>query len=263
MFVEPRNPILEIHDLMVGYSQKMVLWGVDLKLPQGALIGIIGPNGAGKSTLLKSIMGLIPLRSGYVRIFDKPLDQVRGQISYVPQKNSIDWNFPTSVLDVVLMGRYRKIGLFKKPRQKDYKVAQKALERLGIDHLADRQISQLSGGQQQRTFLARALAQEADLYFMDEPFAGIDATTEKTIVQLLKDLKSVGKTVVMVHHDLQSVKDYFDWVTMLNMRLVANGPIQTVFNEKYLSKTYGGKLNILAKMGEIAGKDEFFEEEQI
>lgn len=258
MFVEPRNPILEIQDLMVGYSRKMVLWGVDLKLPQGALIGIIGPNGAGKSTLLKSIMGLIPLRGGHVRIFNKPLDQVRSQISYVPQKNSIDWNFPTSVLDVVLMGRYGKIGLFKKPRQKDYKVARQALERLGIEQLADRQISQLSGGQQQRTFLARALAQEADLYLMDEPFAGIDATTEKTIVQLLKELKNSGKTVIMVHHDLQSVKDYFDWVTMLNMRLVANGPIEAIFNEEYLSKTYGGKLNILAKMGKIASRANFF-----
>ncbi len=262
MFIEPKDYVLEVHDLMVGYGRKMVLWGVDLKLPKGALIGIIGPNGAGKSTLLKAIMGLIPLSGGYVHLFNKSLNRVRSRVSYVPQKSSVDWNFPTSVLDVVLMGRYRKIGFFKNPKKNDINKAMLALEKLEIQDLANRQISQLSGGQQQRTFLARALVQEADIYFMDEPFAGVDATTEKTIIKLLKNLKSQGKTVVMVHHDLQSVKDYFDWITMLNMRLIANGPIQDVFTEKYLNKTYGGKLNVLSRMSDLLDKQKFITREK-
>ena len=207
-------------------------------------------------------MGLIPLSGGYVHLFNKNLNRVRSRVSYVPQKSSVDWNFPTSVLDVVLMGRYRKIGFFKNPKKNDIDMAMLALEKLEIQDLANRQISQLSGGQQQRTFLARALVQEADIYFMDEPFAGVDATTEKTIIKLLKNLKSQGKTVVMVHHDLQSVKDYFDWITMLNMRLIANGPIKDVFTEKYLNKTYGGKLNVLSRMSDLLDKQKFIAREK-
>lgn len=250
------NPILEVHDLTVSYNKKPVLWGIDFTLPKGVLVGIIGPNGAGKSTLIKTIMDLIPSGSGFVKIFDKELDEVRGRVSYVPQRESVDWDFPASAFDVVLMGRYGKLGLFKRPRKADKEVAMECLEKVGMQQFADRQISQLSGGQQQRVFLARALAQDAELYFMDEPFAGVDAATEAAIIDILKKMTQAGKTVVVVHHDLQSVKDYFNWVLLLNMRLVASGPTDKVFNNELLQETYGGKLTLLAKVGELLAKQE-------
>ena len=254
MKIDAKEPVVEFHDLTVSYHKKPVLWNIDMTLPKGALIGIIGPNGAGKSTLIKSAMGLLPLGSGYVRMFDQDLDKVRGKVSYVPQKESVDWDFPTSVRDVVLMGRYGKLGLLKRPRKADKEMAMNCLRKVGMEAYIDRQISQLSGGQQQRVFLARALAQEAELYFMDEPFAGVDAATETAIIKILREMATQGKTVVVVHHDLQSAAEYFDWIVLLNMRLVASGPIEKVFHQELLQETYGGKLTVLAEVGELIRK---------
>ncbi len=257
MAVELKTPALEVHDLTVAFDRKPVLWNIDLTIPQGKIVGIVGPNGAGKSTLIKSVMGLLPLSSGYAKLFDQSLDEVRSKISYVPQRESVDWDFPASVMDVVLMGRYSKLGLFKRPRKADRDVALECLKKVGMEAFANRQISQLSGGQQQRTFLARALAQQADIYFMDEPFAGVDAATEKTIITLLRDMTKAGKTVVVVHHDLQSVKTYFDWVIMLNTRLIASGPAEEVFTQENLQETYGGKLTLLADVGDLIRRKSF------
>src|SRR3990170_2652842 len=190
------HPALEIHDLTVAFDRKPVLWNIDLTVPQGKLVGIIGPNGAGKSTLIKAVMGILPLSSGYAKLFDKDINDVRSRISYVPQRESVDWDFPASVLDVVLMGRYARLGLFKRPRKADRDIAMDCLKKVGMEAYANRQISQLSGGQQQRVFLARALAQDAQLYCLDEPFAGVDAATERAIVALLQELRTGGKTVV-------------------------------------------------------------------
>lgn len=251
------HPALEIHDLTVAFDRKPVLWNIDLTLPQGKLIGIVGPNGAGKSTLIKSVMGLLPLSSGYVKLFDQPIDEVRKRISYVPQRESVDWDFPASVLDIVLMGRYGKLGLFKRPRKADRDVALDCLKKVGMESFVNRQISQLSGGQQQRTFLARALAQQADIYFMDEPFAGVDAATESAIIALLRTMTEGKKTVVVVHHDLQSVPQYFDWVILLNTRLVAYGPTESTFNQHNLQETYGGKLTLMADVADLIRREGF------
>lgn len=257
MIINPENAVLEIHDLTVAYSRKPVLWGVDLSLPKGKLIGVVGPNGAGKSTLIKACMGLVPLSSGYIKLFDQPLAAIRRRVSYVPQRESVDWDFPASVRDVVEMGRYGRAGLFRRLRRADREVALECLRKVGMESFASRQISQLSGGQQQRVFLARALAQEADLYFMDEPFAGVDAATEASILQLLQDMSEAGKTVVVVHHDLQSVEKYFDWVVLLNMRLVASGPVEEVFTPQLLQETYGGKLTVLSEVGDLMQRSHF------
>ncbi len=250
-------PSLEVHDLTVAFDRKPVLWNIDLTLPQGKLVGIIGPNGAGKSTLIKAVMGLLPLSSGYVKLFDQSIDDVRKRISYVPQRESVDWDFPASVLDIVLMGRYSKLGLFKRPRQADRDVAMDCLKKVGMEAFVNRQISQLSGGQQQRTFLARALAQQADIYFMDEPFAGVDAATEKAIINILRQMTETKKTVVVVHHDLQSVPQYFDYVILLNTRLVAYGPTETTFNHENLQETYGGKLTLMADVADLLRREGF------
>ena len=254
MIQQVENPILEIHDLTVSYDQSPVLWNVDLSLPEGKLIGILGPNGAGKSTLIKAIMGLVQASGGYVKIFNKDLEQVRNRISYVPQRESVDWNFPASVLDVVLMGTYGKLGLFKRPGKKEKELAHSCLEKVGMSAFASRQISELSGGQQQRVFIARALAQEADLYLMDEPFAGVDMATETAIFQLLQEMSKEGKTIVVVHHDIHSAMSYFEWIIMLNLHLVASGPKQEVVSEELLRKTYGGKLNLLTKVTDLIRK---------
>ncbi|NUO20344.1 metal ABC transporter ATP-binding protein [bacterium] len=242
---------IEVHDVTVAYDRKPVLWNVDLTIPQGKLVGVLGPNGAGKSTLLNAIMGLLPLASGNVRIWNEPLEKQRGRIAYVPQRESVDWDFPTNALDVVLMGRYGRLGLFRRPGKADRDIAMQCLEKVGMHGFASRQISQLSGGQQQRVFIARALAQDADIYLMDEPLAGVDATTERAIIDLLRELKSQGKTVVAVHHDLQTVTEYFDWLVLLNLRLVAAGPTSEVFTTERLAQTYGGRLKILADVADL------------
>lgn len=257
MIQQVEDPIIEIHDLSVSYEKKPVLWDVDMSLPEGKLIGIIGPNGAGKSTLLKSIMGLIPLNSGYIHIQNKPLKEVRDKISYVPQRESVDWDFPTSVYEVVMMGRYGQLGLLKRPKKSDREIVMDSLRKVDMEAFKDRQISELSGGQQQRVFLARALAQQADIYFMDEPFAGVDAATEKAIVELLRDMSAQNKTVIVVHHDLQSVARYFDWIILLNMRLIASGPIENTFTPELLQETYGGKLTLLTEISELIQKNRF------
>lgn len=254
MRIDANNPAVEFHDLTVSYNKKPVLWNIDMTLPKGALIGIVGPNGAGKSTLIKAAMGLLPLGSGYVHLFDQNLSEVRHKVSYVPQRESVDWDFPTSVMDVVLMGRYARLGLLSRPRKADKEMAMNCLRQVGMEPFISRQISQLSGGQQQRVFLARALAQEADLYFMDEPFAGVDAATEAAILSIMQKMTAKGKTVVVVHHDLQSAAEFFDWIVLLNMRLVASGPIERVFTNGLLQDTYGGKLTVLAEVGELVRK---------
>lgn len=248
------RPPLEIHDLTVAYQKKPVLWGVDAVFPSGELIGIVGPNGAGKSTLIKAILGLVPVSSGWVRIFGEPLRKNLLRVGYVPQRESVDWDFPVSAFDVVLMGRYGRMGLLRRPSASDREVARACLERVNMLPFANRQISNLSGGQQQRVFLARALAQESDLYFMDEPFAGIDAATEAAIITLFRDLKAQGKTVVVVHHDLATARTYFDRLLLLNMRVVAFGRTEDVFNLDLLQQTYGGRLTILSEVAEEVKK---------
>ncbi len=236
---------LSVYDLTVAYHRKPVIWDVGFEIPEGSLVGVVGPNGAGKSTLLKAVMDLIPRASGRVSVFGKPYRQSRHRVGYVPQRESVDWDFPVSALDVVAMGLYSQIGWCLPVRKKHRQAAMEALSQVGIAELAHRQISQLSGGQQQRTFLARALVQDADLYLMDEPFAAVDAATEKAIVKILKGMKDDGKTAVVIHHDLQTVPEYFDYVILLNMRVVAHGPVEDVFTPENLHKTYGGRLTLL------------------
>ncbi|MCY7876332.1 manganese ABC transporter ATP-binding protein MntB [Bacillus spizizenii] len=236
---------VELDNVTVAYHKKPVLQEISLQVPEGKLIGIIGPNGAGKSTLIKTILGLVPRASGDISIYGKDYKDQRTRIGYVPQRGSVDWDFPTNALDVVLMGRYGRIGLLKRPKKADVDMAKAALEKVGMLDYAKRQISQLSGGQQQRVFLARALCQDADIYFMYEPFAGVDAATERAIMTLLAELKEKGKTVLVVHHDLQTAEDYFDWILLLHLRKIAFGPAENVFTIENLQKTYGGRLTFL------------------
>ena len=238
---------VEIHDLTVSYRDKPVLWDIDLNIPQGKLVAIIGPNGAGKSTLIKAVLGLVPAVAGTVSIFGGPYANRRLMVGYVPQRSSVDWDFPTNALDVVMMGTYGQLGWMKRPGQAQRDLAMHSLEQVGMADFAKRQISQLSGGQQQRVFLARALAQDAQLYFMDEPFVGVDAVTERAIVGLLHDLRARGKTVVCVHHDLDSAPEYFDWLVLLNVKLVASGPFETTFTSENLRQTYGGTMGAAIK----------------
>ena len=257
MIIQVENPALELHDITVAYDRKPVLWGIDLTIPAGKLACIVGPNGAGKSTLIKAVMGLVPDTGGYAKIFEKDFDEVRKRVSYVPQRESVDWDFPASVMDVVMMGRYGKLGLLRRPRKADREVVLDSLRQVGMESYRNRQISQLSGGQPQRVFLARALAQQADICFMDEPFAGVDAATEKAIFDILKRMSAEGKTVIVVHHDLQSVEKYFDWVILLNLRLIASGPTEQVFTNELLQETYGGKLSLLSEVGNLMKQQKY------
>ncbi len=232
-------PAIQIDDLTVAYDYKPVLWDIDLVVPEGVLMAIVGPNGAGKSTLIKSILGIIKPIAGSVQVFGQPYKKQVDKVAYVPQKGSVDWDFPTVALDVVMMGTYGSLGWIKRPGLKEKKRALEALEKVGMLEFKNRQISQLSGGQQQRIFLARALVQNASIYLMDEPFQGVDATTEKAIINILKELRKQGKTLIVVHHDLQTVPEYFDWVTFLNVKGIASGPVKDIFNDDNLTKTYG------------------------
>lgn len=233
---------LAIRGLTVSYGQKPAVFSIDMTVQPGTLTAIIGPNGAGKSTLLKAALNIIKPLSGHVQVFGTPLEKQRARIAYVPQRASIDWDFPTRVIDVVLMGLYRELGLLGRVRHTHRARAAACLDRVGMVDFAHRQIGQLSGGQQQRVFLARALAQNADLYLLDEPFAGVDAATEKAIISVLKSLRAEGKTVVVVHHDLATVRDYFDNVFLINTSKVAEGPVQTTFSTENLQAAYGGRL---------------------
>ncbi len=243
----PEQIPIRIHDMTIAYQRKPVLWDVDLDVPEGKLVGIVGPNGAGKSTMIMAIMNLVPKASGWARIYGKPFEEMRRIVGYVPQRESVDWDFPISAHEVVTMGRYGHVGWFRRPSRQDKQIASEALAKVGMEEYAHRQISQLSGGQQQRVFLARALAQDARIYLMDEPFAGVDAATEGAIIEILMELRAQGKTILVVHHDLQTVTRYFDWVIMLNMRVVASGPTEEVFNDTTLNKTYGGRLTVLSQ----------------
>lgn len=245
---------VSIHDMTVAYHRRPVLWDIEYAAPDGRLIAIVGPNGAGKSTLIKACLNLIPLASGNVRFYGKPYAEQRSIVGYVPQRESVDWDFPINVLEVVTMGRYGRLPWCRWPGREDRDAAMHALEQVGMQSFAKRQISKLSGGQQQRVFLARALAQDSQIYFMDEPFAGVDAATEKAIVQLLHELKQHGKTVLVVHHDLQTVPEYFEEVLLLNMRIVAAGPIDEVWNEQNLRNTYGGQLTLLSKAADLVAR---------
>ncbi|GIW92593.1 MAG: manganese ABC transporter ATP-binding protein [Pirellulaceae bacterium] len=251
---ESASPLV-IRDLTVAYHRKPVIWDIDYEAPAGRLIAIVGPNGAGKSTLLAACLDLVPRVSGEILVFGQPFRRQRGRVGYVPQRESVDWDFPVSALDVVAMGLYRRIGWCRPVTARYRKLALEALDRVGMAHLAHRQIRQLSGGQQQRVFLARALVQEADLYLMDEPFAGVDAATERAIVELLRNMRAAGKTVLAVHHDLQTVAEYFDDVVLLNMRLIAAGPVEQVFTIDNLRRTYGGKLALLDRVGHRMSMD--------
>lgn len=245
----PVTAPLSIDDMTVAYQRRPVIWDIDYDAPAGQLVAIIGPNGAGKSTLLKAALGLVPQVSGVVRFFGLPYAKARDRVAYVPQRTSVDWDFPVSALDVAAMGLYRRIGWCRPVTRVWKEQARAALARVGMADYAQRQIRQLSGGQQQRVFLARALAQQADLYLMDEPFAGVDAATERAIVDILRELRASGKTALVVHHDLQTVTEYFDHVLLLNMRLVAAGPTSVAFTSENLKRTYGGKLSLLDQVG--------------
>ncbi len=240
--------IVEVHDLTVAYDAKPVLWDIDLEIPKGKLVAIVGPNGAGKTTLIKAMLGLIKPVSGAVHFKMLPDKRFCSRIAYVPQSGSVDWDFPATVLDIVMMGRYGHLGWFRRPGKAEKQMAMETLEKVGMQDYADRQISQLSGGQQQRVFLARALIQQAEIYFMDEPFKGVDAQTEKSIISLLKELKKQGKTVIVVHHDLQTVPEYFDWVTLINLRVLESGPVSEVFTEEALNRTYGSSQTLLKEV---------------
>lgn len=250
------NFAVEVNDLTVAYQDKPVLWDIDLEVPRGKLMGIIGPNGAGKSTLIKAVLGLVRPAAGSVLIHGRPLREARRLTAYVPQRGSVDWDFPTSVLDVVMMGRYGALGWLRRPGKRERELAMNALEQTGMQEFAARQISQLSGGQQQRVFLARALVQDAQVYFMDEPFQGVDARTERAIITVLQNLRGANRTVLVVHHDLDTVKEYFDSVLLLNVRRIAAGPVDEVFTEENLRRTYGGRVPLLTSAMRAGARDE-------
>lgn len=233
------NQAFTVEGLHVNYEKRVVLWDLQFTIPSGLMVAIVGPNGAGKSTLLKASLGLVPSLSGSISFLGRPLEEMRGEIAYVPQRASVDWDFPMTALELVLMGRYGQLGFWGRPRRADFEAAQRALDRVGMASYADRQIGQLSGGQQQRLFVARALVRNPKIFFMDEPFAGIDLTTEKELILLFQQQKAAGKTLFIVHHDLSSIEGVFDWVILLNTRLVAAGPVSEVFHRDHLAKTFG------------------------
>ena len=239
-------PAVRVHDLTVAYREKPVLWDIDLVIPNGVLMGVVGPNGAGKTTLVKAMLGLVTPVSGRVLIHGQPYQANKRSVAYVPQRGSVDWDFPTTAFDVVLMGTYGRLGWFRRPGEREREAARDALAKVGMADLARRQIRELSGGQQQRVFLARALVQEAPVTFMDEPFQGVDAVTEAAIIDILRELRANGRTVLVVHHDLSTVADYFDWVTLLNVRKVAAGPTAEVFTPENLRAAYGERLALPA-----------------
>ena len=237
---------LHVEDLTVSYAATPALWDIDLDIPPGVMCAIIGPNGAGKSTLIKAALGLVRPVAGHVRFLGRTIDQMRGQIGYVPQRHSVDWDFPTTVRDVVEMGLYRSLGWFRRPGAQAQARAMAALAEVGMQDYAGRQISQLSGGQQQRVFLARALVQDAPILILDEPMAGVDAATETIIIDLLKRLRDKGRTVIVVHHDLTTVQSYFDWMVILNVRIIAQGPVREVYTPENLRAAYGRQLAMIA-----------------
>lgn len=245
---------VEAEELNINFGKVSILWDLSFQIPEGKLVGIIGPNGAGKSTLLKAALGLIRPLSGKISLFGKSAAEVRKRVAYVPQRESVDWDFPITAEEVVLMGRYGRLGLFGRPRKADREAAQAALEQVGMSAYADRQISQLSGGQQQRLFIARALVQNADLFLLDEPFVGVDLATEKAIMALLRKQKDEGKTVLIIHHDLPSVEEYFDWTLLLNTRLLGCGPVKEVFTRENLARVFGKSQLLFDEAADLSAK---------
>jgi ABC-type Mn2+/Zn2+ transport system ATPase subunit len=239
------TPPIEIEGLSVSYDKKRVLTHVYLRLDEGKLIGVLGPNGAGKSTLFKAILGLLDPDSGRIRIYGKEVNEGKKRIAYVPQRDEVDWTFPATVRDIVMMGRFASKSFLTPMHHDDHQRAKAAMEELSIQDLAHRQIGMLSGGQQQRVFLARALCQEADILMLDEPFVGVDITTEEHIVRVLRKLSQQGKTLLVVHHDLATVKSYFDQVILINQRVIAYGDTETTFTSENIAKTYGAQQAIL------------------
>jgi len=248
-------PLLEFHDVTVAYGRRPVLWNIDLAIGEPCLFGIVGPNGAGKSTLVKAALGLVPLAGGSIAFFGRPFAAVRRRVGYVPQRESVDWDFPVTALDVVLMGTYPRLGWLRRPGGRERTLARECLARVGLADVAGRQIGRLSGGQQQRVFLARALAQEAEIYLLDEPMAGVDAASQDLIFRVLADLRGAGRLVVAVHHDLRSAAAWFDRVALVDMRLVAAGPTAEVLTPENLERTYAGRLDVLDEIGRaVAGR---------
>ncbi len=243
--------IIQVKNLTISYHKKPAIKGINLDIEAGNVIGIIGPNGAGKSTLLKGILGLLPVDTGDIKIFGKDIEESRKRISYIPQREQFDWDFPINVEDVVMMGRYAHLPAFGFPKQADREIVNSVLQKIEMDKYSRRQIRQLSGGQQQRVFLARALAQQSDIYFLDEPFVGVDAKTERAIFKLMKELREEGKTILVVHHDLGKAQEYFDKLVLINQTLVAYGNADEVFTPEIIDRTYGGRLTILQKTEEI------------
>ena len=242
--VQDATPAITVKNLAVAYDSSPVLWSINLSIPQQVVMGLVGPNGAGKSTLLKSILGLTPKLTGDISVLGQPFSAKRKLIGYVPQRTAIDWDFPTTVLDLVMMGTYGRLGWFRRPGKQEKADSMAAIERVGIQDFADRQISELSGGQQQRAFLARAFVQDAPIYFLDEPFAGVDIKTEQTIVKLLHELRDQGKTIVVVQHDLNTVGEYLDQITLINQKVIASGDVASVFTDELIEATYSGKSRI-------------------
>lgn len=245
-------PVLEAHDLCASYRRQPVLHGVDVALPKGALVGLLGPNGAGKSSFLKAVMGELKPDSGWVKLFGEPVTSARHRVAYVPQRESVDWDFPVTVADVALMGTYGGLGWWRRPGKVERERAMAALDRVGMTPFAQRPIGELSGGQQQRVFVARALAQDAELLLMDEPFAGVDAATEESMIGVLRELRAAGRTVLVVHHDLQTARKYFDLLMLLNLRVIAFGPVADVFTPEHLEAAYGGRLTLLSEVASRA-----------
>ena len=245
----PGPPLVEFHDVTVAYGGRPVLWNVDLTIEEPCLFGVIGPNGAGKSSLLKAALGLAPIVAGSVKFLGLPLERVRGRVGYVPQRETVDWDFPVNVMDVVLMGTYGRLGWFRRPGRAERDRARDCLDRVGLADCAGRQIGRLSGGQQQRVFLARALAQQAEIYLLDEPLAGVDVRSQERIFRVLADLRAAGRLVVVVHHDLRTAAEWFDRVALVDRRLVAVGPAATVLTPENLQRTYAGQLDVLDEIG--------------
>lgn len=244
MYEQSPSSALTVMDLTVLYRDEPALLKIYAHIPRGSFAAIAGPNGAGKTTLLKALLGLVKPCAGEITLLDDSPDRVRDRVAYVPQRTSVDWDFPISARDVVLMGCYRRLGWFSRPRKADYQRADELLALVEMDTYADRHIAELSGGQQQRIFLARALMQDADLYLMDEPFNGIDIKTEQTMIAILKNLCAQGKTVVAVHHDLHTLSTYFDWLLLLNTQVIANGPLERVMTAEHINITYGRTIYV-------------------
>lgn len=242
--------MFKVENLSVSYYGNEVVSDVSFTFETGRLIGIIGPNGAGKSTMIKAILDLIPKDKGTVSVDGKSIDTLRKKIAYVPQRSDLDWDFPISVLETVLMGTYPSLGLFKRPGDKEKDLALDSLRRVDMLDFKDKQIGELSGGQQQRVFVARALAQKADIFFLDEPFVGIDIASENSIVRILKELRSSGNTVFVVHHDLSKVESYFDDLVLLNKDLIQAGPVEEVFTFETMSAAYESDFGINMMKGE-------------